>query len=210
MAPAPSTSATSSAPSALAIARRRLLWALLLMLLGMGLVDWWYQQHKEHRYDSEILRVSQQYRIDPALVKAVVWRESKFNPRVRGRVGEIGLMQIRPGAAQEWAQTVARQRTFSGNLFEPETNLEVGAWYLSKLLKRYGRTNLPAAYALADYNAGRANVLRWIGGAAQTNSAAFVAHITFPGTQEYVRSILRQEERYRGTFRGVPPAVGAR
>jgi peptidoglycan lytic transglycosylase len=176
--------------------RRRLVLGLILLLVALGLLDWWYQRRKEQRFDSQIIQASQRYGVEPALVKAVVWRESRFNPKVRGRVGEIGLMQIRTIPAQEWAQAETH-RSFEGNLFEPEVNLQVGTWYLSKLLKRYARTDHPAAYALADYNAGRSNVLRWNKGAAQTNSLEFIGQITFPGTQEYVRSILRRSERYR-------------
>jgi len=138
--------------------------------------------------------------LPPMAFVRLIWRESRFNPKVRGRVGEIGLMQIRPLTAQEWAQSEARARLFEGNLFEVETNLRIGAWYLSKLLKRYARTDRPAAYALADYNAGRGNVLRWIKRSAETNGAAFVSQITYPGTQEYVRSILRRATRYEGSF----------
>jgi soluble lytic murein transglycosylase len=181
--------------------RRRLTWFLTGLLVVIGLFDWWYEHHKEQRYNAAIVRAAQRYGVDPALVKAVVWRESKFNPKVRGRAGEIGLMQIRSLAAQEWAQSAERQRAFEGNLFEPETNLQVGTWYLSKLLKRYARTDRPVCYALADYNAGRSNVLRWNKGAAETNATRFLAQISFPGTQEYVRAIVRRSERYKGSIK---------
>ena len=159
--------------------RRWLLWGVAALFTVAGIFDWWFERHKEHRFDSQILQVSKQYGVDPALVKGVVWRESKFNPRARGRVGEIGLMQLRPMAAQEWAQASTRS-SFDGNLLDPGTNLQVGAWYLSKLLKRYARTGDPVCYALADYNAGRSNVLRWNKGAAETNSAGFLSQMTFP------------------------------
>lgn len=180
--------------------RRRILGILALLFITVGLFDWWYECHKEHRYDPQIVRQARRYSIDPALVKAVVWRESRFNPKVRGRVGEIGLMQVRPLTAQEWAQAQNRQRAFAGDLFEPETNVEIGAWYLSKLLRRYAKTDQPVAYALADYNAGRNNVLRWNHGSGQTNSAIFLSQITFPMTQEYVRVIIRRSAKYKGTF----------
>jgi soluble lytic murein transglycosylase len=177
-------------------AQRRLIGVAVLLLIGLGLVDWWYERRKEQRYDAEILSVAQRYAVSPALVKAVVWRESKFNPRVRGRVGEIGLMQIRSLTAQEWAQA-NRRGSFEGNLFEPGVNLEVGAWYLAKLLRRYAKTDDPVPYALADYNAGRSNVLRWNKGAAETNGALFLLQITFPGTQEYIREVVRRSAKYR-------------
>ena len=178
---------------------RRLLWLIAALLIAIGLVDWWYERHKEQRYDPHIVSATGRYAVAPALVKAVIWRESRFNPKVRGRVGELGLMQIRPIVAEEWARA-QMHRGFEGNLFEPRMNIEVGAWYLAKLLKRYSQTDNPAAYALADYNAGRSNVLRWNKGPAETNSAAFLAQVTFPATQQYVRAILKRSARYEGPF----------
>jgi soluble lytic murein transglycosylase len=179
------------------LTRGRLLAITGLLLISIGLVDWWYERRKEQRYDPLILSLAQRYDVRPALIKGLIWRESRFDPKARGRVGEIGLMQIRSLTAQEWAQSVHPRRSFDGNLFEPAVNLEVGAWYLGKLLKRYARTDNPVPYALADYNAGRSNVLRWNKGAAETNSALFVSQITFPSTQEYIRAIVGRSDKYR-------------
>lgn len=79
----------------------------------------------------------------------------------------------------------------------PATNTLAGAWYLKRLLLRYQETDNPAAYALADYNAGRSNVLKWLDGPAATQSGPFLAQIGFPATREYVRAVLRRAERYR-------------
>jgi peptidoglycan lytic transglycosylase len=182
------------------LSRGLLLVIALFLVVCTGLVDWWYSLRQERRFDTQILSVAQRYKVNPALVKGVIWRESNFNPRVRGRVGEIGLMQIRSLTAREWVQAVQRRRSFQGNLFQPEDNLEVGAWYLSKLLKRYAKTDDPIPYALADYNAGRSNVLRWTKGAALTNSSVFLSQITFPSTQDYVRSVIRRSAKYQAAF----------
>ena len=81
--------------------------ALVRFLVAVGLVaflfQWAYRWQRERRYDPLILAASQRYGVDPALVKAVIWRESRFKAGARGRVGEIGLMQIREPAAYEWA-----------------------------------------------------------------------------------------------------------
>ena len=182
--------------------RRGLPWLIACVLIGFGLLDWWYLRHKENRFDRHILKAAERYRVNPAVVKAVVWRESKFDPRVRGRAGEIGLMQIRSLAALEWAQAETQQSVFKGDLEDPETNLRVGTWYLGKLLKRYARTDNALPYALADYNAGRTHVLRWNKGAALTNSAAFVGQITFPGTREYIHAVMNRSHKYEGLTRG--------
>jgi soluble lytic murein transglycosylase len=191
---------SAEASGNLGVLKSPLLWCVVAGLLAIGLVDRWYARHKERRFDSHIIRAAARHGVDPALVKAVVWRESKFDAKVRGRAGEVGLMQIGALAAKEWAQAEMRQPGFEGNLFDPGTNLQVGTWYLGKLLKRYARTDNPVAYALADYNAGRSNVLRWNKGAAETNSSIFLEQMTFPGTREYVRSIVERSVKYQGTL----------
>ena len=173
---------------------------LLLLLLAAAAGYWQWYEWRDHSQDAPILAAARRYGIQPALVKAVVWRESRFNARRRGQAGEFGLMQIRTAAADEWA-AAAHLTGFSPNsLFNPATNTLAGAWYLDKLLKRYAHTDNPLPYALADYNAGRSNVLKWDHGAAATNSSAFIAEINFPGTKAYVRSVTQRFEHYRQIF----------
>ncbi len=173
----------------------------LLVLLMLGLAaHWGWDYWREHRYDKEILAAAQRYQLDPGLVKAVVWRESHFNSDARGRAGELGLMQIRATAAQEWAKSEHLAAFEHQSCLDPATNTLAGAWYLKKVLRRYDQTDDPIPYALADYNAGRSNLLRWKHGLAETNSAAFVAQIEFPSTKSYVQAIMARSEHYRGTL----------
>jgi len=139
--------------------------------------------------------------VEPALIKAVAWRESKFDTHARGRAGEIGLMQLREEAAQEWADAERVDGFDHEHCLDARTNTLAGTWYLKKLLKRYRNTDNPVPYALADYNAGRGNVLKWINGAGATNSAAFLEQIAFPGTKEYVQSVIQRREKYSSIFR---------
>lgn len=164
----------------------------------------WRATHREHSQDHTILAAARRYGVDPALVKAVVWRESDFDPSARGRAGEIGLMQITDAAAQEWAETEKVYPLGEAKLFDPRTNIHAGAWYLRKLLQRYRQTDQPAVFALADYNAGRGNVLKWAKGPAATNSQAFAGVIGFPTTRAYVNAILERRNRYLADFAGAP------
>ena len=76
----------------------------MVLLLALGVIAYWgWDYWRERRFDSFILAAAKRYQVDPALVKAVVWRESRFDPDARGRAGELGLMQIRAAAAAEWA-----------------------------------------------------------------------------------------------------------
>jgi len=71
---------------------------------------------------------------------------------------------------------------------------------LEKLLRRYPQTDNPIPYALADYNAGRGNVLKWNKGEAATNSEIFIQQIGFPGTSNYVRAVMEKLVQYRPEF----------
>ena len=152
---------------------------------------------REKRFLPQIEAAARRYGVDPLLVKAVVWRESRFDARVRGGKGEIGLMQLQEIAAQEWADAEHISSFAHEQCFDPATNTLAGAYYLSKLLKRYPQADDPVPFALADYNAGRGNLLKWATGAAATNGAVFVERIGFPGAKAYVKSVMRRYAFYR-------------
>ena len=105
-------------------------------------------------------------------------------------------MQIREDAAQEWADAEHLPHFEHRDCVDPVTNTLAGTWYLKKLLRRYARTDNPIPYALADYNAGRGNVLKWNSGVAATNSEAFIEEIGFPMTKDYVQSVIRRYRTY--------------
>ncbi len=181
--------------------RFRLFWLPPLLLLGGIAVYWWWEGRLERSQDKPIRAAAKRYGVEPALVKAIVWRESGFRPGVRGRSGEIGLMQLREEAAQEWADAEHITGFEHKHCLDARTNTMAGTWYLRKLLNRYTQTDNPIPYALADYNAGRGNLLKWNTGEAATNSAAFIAQIGFPGTRDYVESVMARYARYRFIFR---------
>lgn len=175
--------------------------ALVVALIALPLVGYWiWRDRREGRFDPEIRYAAGRYSIDPALVKAVIWQESKFQPAVRGKAGEIGLMQVREDAAWEWAEAENLQAFDHEQIIDPRTNILAGTFYLAKVMKRYTRTDNPVPYALADYNAGRTHVLRWKKGAAETNSAAFLEQMDFPGTRLYARHVMERHQYYREKF----------
>jgi soluble lytic murein transglycosylase len=180
---------------------RRFLVVLILLLLGGIGGYWWWQYRLDHSQDVPIRAAALHYGVEPALVKAIVWRESHFNPRARGLARELGLMQLRSDAALEWAAAEQVSGFDHSQCLDPATNTLAGTWYLRRLLKRYAQTDNPLPYALADYNAGRGNVLKWNKDAAATNSAAFIGQIGFPGTRAYVRAVIKRYEHYRPIFK---------
>jgi soluble lytic murein transglycosylase len=183
------------------VKRIRLLIVLLLFVAVPAGFWWGREEWREHIHDDAIRAAAQRYGVDPALIKAIVWRESRFNADARGRAGELGLMQIQEIAANEWAEAEGNTHFAHEHCLDPQTNVLAGTYYLAKLLRRYTKTDNPLPYALTDYNAGRGNVLRWNVGEAATNSATFVTQIGFPSTSNYVQTVLARYEHYRGHFR---------
>ena len=96
-------------------------------------------------------------------------------------------------AASEWAEAEGRPPPGREELFDPWTNLRIGAWYLSRALQYWSDRDDPLPFALAEYNAGRSNAARWAGEGA--GAVEFWRGITYPTTRRYIRDIL---VRYRG------------
>ena len=184
----------------------RWLCPILILLLAGGFATYrWWQGCLERSQDGPIRAAARRYGVEPALSKAIVGREGHFHPLVRGRAEEIGLMQLQEEAAREWASAEHVPDFLHEHCFDPGTNTLAGTWYIRKLLRRYAQTDDPLPYALADYNAGRGNVLKWNRGAAATNSAAFIDQIGFPGTRDYVKAVIRRCAHYRPVFQPDTP-----
>jgi soluble lytic murein transglycosylase len=154
------------------------------------------------RFDGVIIRVAGAHSLDPRLVKAVVWRESRFQSDMVGRNGERGLMQVSPIVAREWAAANGRSSLQPPELLEPELNLEIGAWYLAKAMQRWNDRPDAVPFALAEYNAGRSRVDRWIREAARKkagpiDSQIFEQNIDFPSTLQYIRTIMARYDFYK-------------
>jgi soluble lytic murein transglycosylase len=160
----------------------------------------WLNGDRFWRYDQEIREVAAKYGVDPLLVKAVVWRESRFHPEKVGGAGERGLMQVTEAAAQDWVRAEKVELFVPTDLFDPRVNITVGTWYLSKALDRYkGREN-PVPFALAEYNAGKSRVDRWVTESRMGKEATsdhLLAAMDYPTTKKYISDITRRYEIYK-------------
>jgi soluble lytic murein transglycosylase len=190
----------------------RFVWKLVLCLLlalaaGFGLLAVrsgdalysfceWLSPARFQQYDPIIMSVAAEHRLDPMLVKAVAWRESRFDTRKYGSAGERGLMQVSAKAANEWAQQNKIDNFKLDDLFDPKTNLEAGSWYLRRALDHWQTETEPLPFALAEYNAGASRAQRWVGTDGITSNQ-FLDNIDFPVTRRYVQSILKRYAFYK-------------
>ena len=156
----------------------------------------WISPARFQQYDELIMSVANERQLDPMLVKAVVWRESRFDREKVGSAGERGLMQVSPKAANEWAHENKISDFQLDQLFDPKTNLEAGSWYLRRGIDHWQNESDPLPFALAEYNAGASRAQRWVGANGGTTSE-FLGHIDFPATRSYVQSILSRYAFYK-------------
>jgi soluble lytic murein transglycosylase len=178
-----------------------LLLVLLLVLGGeVGYVYWKDRQPSESPFDPLIASLSHEAGVDPFLIRALIWRESRFDPLTHGSADEHGLMQVTPEVGQMWAKANKIEDYQDDKLYDPETNIRAGIWYLNRAIKRWNQTDDPVTFALAEYNAGRTNALKWVDPTAPQSHAAFLERITFPSTKKYVEVIQSKREEYREVF----------
>jgi soluble lytic murein transglycosylase len=156
----------------------------------------WVSPARFQQYDSIIASVAAEHRLDPMLVKAVVWRESRFDRDKYGSAGERGLMQVSGKAANEWARENRVENFRPDDLFDAKTNLEAGTWYLRRALDHWQTESDPLPFALAEYNAGASRAQRWVG-AGGISASEFLAQVDFPATRKYVQSILDRYAFYK-------------
>jgi soluble lytic murein transglycosylase len=134
--------------------------------------------------------------LDPALIAAVIYAETKFDPRT-SPAGAEGLMQIEPATAEFLAKLSGGYRFQTSDLATPSVNVAYGSYYLRYLLDHYGGDEM---LAVAAYNAGLANVDRWVAQAHAEGKGLTVGEIPFEETRAYVQRVLRAQAEYRALY----------
>jgi soluble lytic murein transglycosylase len=165
--------------------------ALLLVLAVLGVGGgavlatepaWYLRARYPLKYETIIEGHARNYRLEPALIAAVIYRESKFDARAGSKAGALGLMQLTPGTAKGIALRTGGTSFEVADLYDPELNVRYGAWYLRHLLDAY---HGDVRKALAAYNGGRGNVERGI---------------VFPETRAYIERVLTARDAYRKAY----------
>jgi len=134
--------------------------------------------------------------LDPALIAAVIYAETKFNPRPSS-AGAQGLMQILPATAYFIAHLSGGSRFTAGDLATPSINVAYGSYYLRYLLDHY---NGNETLAVAAYNGGQANVDSWVAQANAEGRQLTVGAIPFGETRAYVQRVLSAQQAYRAAY----------
>ncbi|MGE5654529.1 MAG: lytic transglycosylase domain-containing protein [Bacillota bacterium] len=148
------------------------------------------------RFRNEIFDAAQKYGVDPYLVAAIAYTESKYDPRARSPKGAMGLMQLMPETAG-WIAEQLKWTSFSTEqLYDPRVNIELGCWYLANLTVQFD----DLAKVIAAYNAGRGNLQKWLDQGTWDGRFATVDSIPFGETRDYVRKVAKHHRYYRNLY----------
>ncbi len=148
------------------------------------------------RHEDIIRQQASAKRLDPSLVAAVIYAESRFRDQT-SHAGARGLMQITPATARYIAHLSGGTQFEQGDLATPQINISYGTFYLRYLLDRYDRNEV---LALAAYNGGEGNVDRWVARSGTSERSLSTSEIPFAETREYVEQVLDVRTRYRSKY----------
>ncbi|MDD5018555.1 MAG: lytic transglycosylase domain-containing protein [Eubacteriales bacterium] len=174
--------------------KKRKIWTILCLIIVCAIAvalraDIVYRIYPLE-FEDEIAFYGEKYAIDEYLICAVIYTESHFDEQAESGKGAIGLMQVMPDTG-EWAAGIIGINDYSEDMLkDPETNINIGCWYLGYLTEMFDGD---ADMVLAAYNAGPSNVQQW------TDSNGTLT-IEFEETQTYLERVQRYYEIYKGLY----------
>ena len=149
------------------------------------------------RHEDIIRQQARDKRLDPSLIAAVIYAESKFRYQT-SPAGAKGLMQVTPQTALDIARRSGATNFRVEDLSTPQVNIAYGSYHLRYLLDRYGDNE---TLAIAAYNAGEGNVDRWLVRARVADRAFKSSEIPFAETRTYVKRVMQAQSKYRREYR---------
>lgn len=145
-------------------------------------------------YRVEITAYCRANRVNPAMISAIIFVESRFDSQAKSHKGALGLMQIMPETGHWIARQLGWQDFSTESLLNPEKNLQIGIWYIAYLQRQYHQNDY---LALASYNAGSRYVSEWLANGIWDGDSVKVDQIPFPETKKYLIRIMFLKKIYR-------------
>lgn len=146
------------------------------------------------KYSVYVEKYSKEYNLDENFVYSIIKAESKFNPNALSHKGAKGLMQI-ADITRDWA-IVELDLEKDIDIYDPEINIMIGCWYLNRLYKEFGDTDL----VIAAYNGGSGNVSKWLADEKYSQDGKKLHIIPFDETDKYVKKVNRNYEQYNKIY----------
>lgn len=165
---------------------------IMCCLLGLALIALYFNIKYPLKYKNEILKYSSVYDLNPAFVASLINAESSFNSNAVSHKGAVGLMQILPSTAEYISKLINDESFSTNNLFDPETNIKYGCFYLSYLKNRFYFER----EVLCAYNAGETIVSGWLKNKDLSYNGKQLNIIPYSVTQNYVNKIMEGKKHY--------------
>ncbi|MCI1958918.1 MAG: lytic transglycosylase domain-containing protein [Clostridia bacterium] len=159
-----------------------------LLFIAVGLILRFYIMPQilfPLKYSDQVEKYSEKYNTDKYLIYAIIKTESNFNQNAVSPKNAKGLMQVTEVTGIWAAENIGIKDFSTDKLFDPDTNIEIGCWYISKLMRQFNCCNT----AIAAYNAGSGNVSRWLEDNMLSNDGLNLDSIPYSETENYVRKI---------------------
>ena len=163
-------------------------------VLSLSKPGWFLRGVYPLSHVAAIRTAAQKNHLDPALVAAVIYEESRFHDSVSSHQGAIGLMQVMPATAQDIARKTGGTGFVVTDLTDARVNVLYGCYYLRQLLDHYHGS---VTAAVAAYNAGEGNVDAWLSTA---GGKLTPQTIPFSETRDYVKHVLSLRKIYRRAY----------
>ncbi|MFZ5641626.1 MAG: lytic transglycosylase domain-containing protein [Bacillota bacterium] len=178
--------------------KKRLKWLLPLVIILLVLTsNWFWRLFYPFPYQDIVMREARVNGMDPYLVAALIHAESRFSAGAESGSGARGIMQIMPETGKWAAEQMGLSGFNEGMLFDPETNIKIGCWYLADLDREFDGSRY---IVLAAYNAGRGNVKQWLTRKVWDGRLETIRQVPFPETRNYVVTVTNSYRRYKDLY----------
>lgn len=163
----------------------------ILIISGtyLGVKNYGYKYHHKEYVD----KYSKEYDLDPLFVLAVMKTESNFDQEAKSHKNARGLMQITPDTGKWICEKMNLGEYNEEMLYDEETNIKMGCWYLDDLRKQFGNLDL----AVIAYNAGRGNLTKWLNNEKYSKDGKTLEYVPFPETDKYLKKVKVNYNVYR-------------
>jgi soluble lytic murein transglycosylase-like protein len=167
-------------------------WPQLATVEQDSVPRYFFRMYYPLKYGEEIEKYAKERGLDPNLVRGLILQESYYNPKAKSRVGATGLMQLMPPTASEHAKRLRIPFAVS-RLENPKVNVQLGTYHLRMLVNMFSGN---VYFAVASYNAGQGNLMKWRRAAPRKPTDEFLESIPFPETRNYVKRVTMLRSTY--------------
>lgn len=146
-------------------------------------------------YGEFVTYYSSEFDVPEPLIYAVIRTESGFDAEARSHAGAVGLMQLMPDTF-DWLSRLLDEKSPTGDIADPETNIKYGTYYLRHLYDRFGSWQT----AVAAYNAGHGRVEGWLKDPKYSGDGKNLINIPIEETYNYVNKVNDSYEAYNKLY----------